>query len=149
MMKPTQPTHPRFYDPRGEEVDGLLTRFFRSEMPEPWPACPRVASESKPPPTVTWRRFFRVPGRLALAAAVAGLVIGYLALASWFPEPQRAVPSGSSPVDHQNQIGFNVTPGTFKDRTPSGQRVRGEVRKTEDPNTFLMQVEQAPAPPKR
>jgi hypothetical protein len=66
-----------------EDLDATLRRFFRSEMPEPWPAVPAVPASAprKPQP----RRGFRFFNRFALAAAVALFLIGYLTLASRFP----------------------------------------------------------------
>jgi hypothetical protein len=70
-----------------ENLDGLLRRFFRSEMPRSWPAAPKVETPAarKLRPSRPW---FRPSSRLALAAAVALLLIGYLALAGKFPTDQ-------------------------------------------------------------
>jgi hypothetical protein len=64
---------------QGDEVDDLLRAFFRSEMPDPWPAW----SPSKPPaslptpaPRPRLRPLFR--SRFTLAASVAILLIGQL-----------------------------------------------------------------------
>jgi hypothetical protein len=69
---------------RPDDFDELLTRFFRAEMPDPWPAAPRVppAQSRRQAPARPW---FRHSSRLALAAAVALFLIGYLTLAAKFP----------------------------------------------------------------
>jgi hypothetical protein len=98
------PVFPRFAAPPPDEVDGLLRRFFRAQMPSPWPKAP-VASEYKttsPSRRLAVVRFFRPTIRLAVAAAVALLVIGYLALQSWFPDPRALNPA---PADNQHPMG--------------------------------------------
>jgi hypothetical protein len=69
---------------RPDDFDELLTRFFRSEMPDPWPAVPE-APPAEPRRQAPARPWFRHSSRLALAAAVALFLIGYLTLASRFP----------------------------------------------------------------
>src|SRR5256885_2034348 len=64
------------------EVERRLRDFFQDEMPHPWPAAPRT--ESAP----AARRGSGL--RLALAASVALVLAGYLALAGFFP---RTVPT--------------------------------------------------------
>ena len=97
------PINLRFTSPP-DEVDGLLRRFYRSQLPDPWPAPPQVPLEqpmTPQPPRLAVARFFR-PGRVAVAAAVVLLVIGYLALQSWFPDPKPRI----APADlHGGQIG--------------------------------------------
>lgn len=71
LNPPAQPGEAR---PPEEDLDGLLRKFFRAEMPRPWPPfeSPRRAA----PP----RRFALLRSRLALAASVALLVTGALSL---------------------------------------------------------------------
>ena len=75
---------PAPHDEARPEVDELLHDYFQAEMPKSWPAfkAPRPArtkqSES------LWSRY---SGRLALAACVALLLGGYLALSGYFPTP--------------------------------------------------------------
>jgi hypothetical protein len=92
MMKPTRPSvNFRLSATRTEEVEELLRRFYRAEVPHAWPAPPAVTPmlrEAKQPRRLAIGRFFRVPTRLAIAASVALLVIGYITLQTWFPEPQ-------------------------------------------------------------
>lgn len=64
----------------GDHVDGVLTRFFRSEMPHPWPECEASAQARR---TLPGR--FRTVGRLALAASVVLFFLGYFYLAGFFP----------------------------------------------------------------
>ena len=93
LTRDALPRHP-------DDLDGLLRTFFRSEMPDPWPAAPRVRPalrpEARPAPRRPW---FRQPGRLALAAAVSCFLIGYLALSSAFPSsgPGAVVAPGGRP----------------------------------------------------
>jgi hypothetical protein len=75
------------------DLDNQLRRFFRSEMPDPWPAVPEVlpAPSSRQAQARPW---FRHSSRLALAAAVGLFLIGYLALANRFPagnEPRHSI----------------------------------------------------------
>jgi hypothetical protein len=117
-------------------------------MPEPWPACPRPASENKtilPPRRFAAGRFFRVPTRFAVAAAVALLVIGYLGLQNWFPDPRPVSPS---PLDGKGEIGHVpklLHPGRSIERTKSGRPAALEVQKTEDPNKWKLNVFELPA----
>lgn len=87
---PASPAQP------ADDLDGLLRGFFRSEMPDPWPAPPvlPLPLERGTKPAVS-RRWFRHGGRFALAAGVSFFLLGYLALTSAFPRhtPSRpAVP---------------------------------------------------------
>src|SRR5262245_26600066 len=72
-----------------ENLDSLLRRFFRYEMPRPWPVAPKVQAPTarKLQPSRPW---FRHSSRLALAAAVALFLIGYLLLARKFPADKMA-----------------------------------------------------------
>jgi hypothetical protein len=68
-------------------VDGLLSDYFRAQMPDPWPPC--QASQAKLPRRVSrWLTFTR----FAVAASVGLLLAGYLALAGMFPrEPASKI----------------------------------------------------------
>jgi hypothetical protein len=73
-----------------DEVDALLRRFFRAQMPSPWPtfqppAEPRVLS-----PVVRPDRWGQVRSRFALAAAIALLVLGSFVLSGLSPSPRAA-----------------------------------------------------------
>ncbi len=60
----------------GDDLDGLLGEFFRSEMPHPWPDTPETDEQpailSLPLTPRRSRSLFR--SRLALAASVAFLL---------------------------------------------------------------------------
>jgi hypothetical protein len=79
----------------GDELDGLLSAFFRSEMPDPWPAA-HVPEEAEPA-TIPLRSLDRKPlrrSRLALAASVALFVA-----LPWLQSgpPDDSTPPGASP----------------------------------------------------
>jgi hypothetical protein len=77
----TSPT----FGPSGDELDGMLRSFFRAEVPDPWPTMkfPEPVLKLHKPRRSTW---LRIGPRLAIAASVAFLLIGYLALGSIFPK---------------------------------------------------------------
>src|SRR5207253_1810238 len=85
------PVPPRSSDRGPDDVDRLLRAYFRKELPARWPPFAEPSRDPRPsvPPGVNSGRLRdparRVPGRLALAAAVVLCVCGYLALASNFP----------------------------------------------------------------
>jgi len=64
------------------EMDDLLHDYFKAEMPHPWPTfkAPKPLRHQRP----TSNSF----GRLALAACIALLIAGYLALSGYFPHTQ-------------------------------------------------------------
>jgi len=74
------------------EMDEMLHAYFQAEMPSPWPSfkAPRDARAKRP--VSFWSRH---GSRLALAACVALLVAGYLALGGFFPRFQT--PTGVQP----------------------------------------------------
>ncbi|HEX5269849.1 MAG TPA: hypothetical protein VFW33_05145 [Gemmataceae bacterium] len=83
----------------GDDVDEVLSAFFRSEMPRPWP--PLKLSDGPPvrpapPPARPW---FRSP-RFALAASVA-LLIGGSAVLSAVLTPPAPVPALSGDTKAQ------------------------------------------------
>src|SRR5438046_2941308 len=78
----------------GDDLDGLLSAFFRSEIPSPWPGSP--LPEETPVilrPAPARKSFFR--SRLALAASVALLISGSWLLSDSFKD---APTSGKSDV---------------------------------------------------
>lgn len=82
------PSKPRWSD---DHMDDLLRGFFRSEMPDPWPAmaAPEPATLMLPPsqPAIPARqRWFRIGARVALAASIGFILVAYLALARNFPQ---------------------------------------------------------------
>jgi hypothetical protein len=66
-------------DEARSDMDELLHDYFQAEMPNPWPTfkAPRTKTVAS-----SWSR---VSGRLALAACVGLLVLGYLTLGGFFP----------------------------------------------------------------
>jgi hypothetical protein len=68
-----------------DELDGVLRAFYQAELPSPWPSleAPAMRNDILPmrPPV---RRFPMLRSRLALAACVAFLVAGPLALSTYF-----------------------------------------------------------------
>jgi hypothetical protein len=59
-----------------EELDTLLTGFFRSEMPDPWPVLKAPAEAPFRPAAPVASRWTSVRSRVALAASVALLLVG-------------------------------------------------------------------------
>jgi hypothetical protein len=102
-----------------EDVDGLLRAFFRSEMPEPWPAMP-VPEETPavlPLPMPARKSLFR--SRLALVASVAFLLVGPWLLSGSFKEltidRSRAGSGAASKNVHLGDPSFELQPdGTIK-----------------------------------
>jgi hypothetical protein len=131
---------------RTGEVDELLRRFYRAEMPDPWPAAPAVAtvspSQERQPRRLTFGRFFRAPTRLALAAAVALLVIGYLALQTWFPEPGPMSPFST---DTKDPFANTVKPHHPRDRAVNNVQPPGpSIQKPQGQNPPLLPYENLP-----
>ena len=81
-------TSPAF-GPSSDELDGMLRSFFRAEVPDPWPTMkfPEAVVKLHKPRRSTW---LRIGPRLAVAASVAFLLLGYLALGSMFPKHQQS-----------------------------------------------------------
>jgi hypothetical protein len=101
--------------PSADDPELLLAEFFRSELPDPWPACPRPLSTPGVLPLrrkLTWGRLLlRAGRRIAAAAVVAGMVVGYVAMQGWFVDPQQPFPSlmDNRP---EREMGFNkLVPG--------------------------------------
>ena len=79
-----------------EDLDGLLSAFFRGEVPSPWPALKAPVSPAASPTAG-----ILPASRLALAASVAALLLG-----GWFvgtrlpspPGPAGSLETGSATV---------------------------------------------------
>jgi hypothetical protein len=90
-----------------DDLDHLLSAFFRAEVPSPWPrlkaplATPAVRPSESP----------LAASRLVLAASVAALLAGGWTLSAWLPDPPTA--DGAS--------------------HPGGATVPKELRRTPDP----------------
>ena len=69
---------------RPGEIDGLLRRFFRAEMPAPWPAAPAIRVPVSVPVTRPSRSLLR--SRFALAASLLLLLIGHVSLSGRFAD---------------------------------------------------------------
>jgi hypothetical protein len=93
LLRP--PVNPEGARP-GDELDGLLSAYFRAEMPNPWPAVavPETSEGSKAPVVLdlpaepapqepSWSLF---RSRLALAASVALLIAGSFFLGGRFTD---------------------------------------------------------------
>ena len=89
---------------KNDGIDGLLSNYFQAQMPDPWPACPATESINGVPRRPSrWLNF----SRFAVAASVGLLLVGYLALAGFFPrEPARKLNH-----DPSRNIGRNPVPG--------------------------------------
>jgi len=78
----------------GGHVDSVLTRFFRAEMPHPWPECEASAQAIRTPPSCRSRAM----SRFALAASIVLFFLGYFTLSGYFPRDHYSVPvDGSAP----------------------------------------------------
>jgi hypothetical protein len=89
---------------KNERIDGLLSKYFQTEMPDPWPSFQAPeASSVLPMGRSRWLTYRRI----AVAACLAALLAGYLALAGYFP---RETP-GSLGGDPSRNIGRNPGPG--------------------------------------
>ncbi len=84
----------------GDDLDGLLRKFFKSQLPQPWPAPQARVSVTSSKRYAVGRSLVR--GRWALAASVALLFLG-----SWLL-PNRLTP------DAQSENGISAPP--FADR---------------------------------
>jgi hypothetical protein len=91
----------------GDDLDEVLSAFFRSEMPSPWPQLqlPEQASPARPPvrlarpaPAPSSRPWLRSP-RFALAASVALLIGGYALMPAALPPPS---PPDNPSLDRAN-----------------------------------------------
>ncbi len=100
-------TNSRRLTPSGDEVDRLVTAYFRAEMPAKWPAAPRPWAEparSANPPA----RDPATRSRWALAASVA-LLIGsclYLSGQATDGQPRPDVNfDGTADAKHAKDVG--------------------------------------------
>lgn len=84
-----------------DRTDRMLQRYFKSQVPQPWPGFSYPEASPIPLETAVPRRRARSGwGRLALAASVALVFLGYLSLARFFPAsdpvPSARTPHGAS-----------------------------------------------------
>lgn len=88
----------------GDDLDGLLRAFLRSQMPYPWPSPRLLAATSSPRRPANGRSLMR--SRWALAASITLLLCGSWLLPSRFPSDAKMEPGtngaiiGSDDVRH-------------------------------------------------
>jgi hypothetical protein len=121
--------------PSGDELEGMLRSFFRAEVPDPWPTmkAPEAVVKFQKPRRSTW---LRIGPRLAIAASVGLLLVGYLALGSIFPkhQPNDGLNNGST-------IGKNNPPRRV--HTPGGREAFMWEEKTPgDRPTIIIQLQE-------
>ncbi len=125
------------------DIDVLLRDYFRSEMPDPWPAAPvpRERGRRVVPlvrPARPWQRARRY---MALAAALALFVLGYLGLARVFPDSLPGLQL------HGEQMGQTVPTPDFRDDVPpagqqgNSQSAAPKVYQKELNQTTFMRIE--------
>jgi len=109
--------------PSEDELDGLLRAFYKAELPNPWPSFEAPADRNLILPLRPFgKRFPMWRTRLALAACVAFLVAGPIALSAYFGGPQTdsvAKPNATAPFDDakaQRELPWNPV---LKDNTTS------------------------------
>ena len=88
----------------GDEVDSVLSRFFRAELPHPWPECVASAQAREAPMPCRASSPWRETGRFALAASIVLFVLGYVTLAGFFPKPQSTPTQNSGPHMGNNPL---------------------------------------------
>jgi hypothetical protein len=71
------------------DVDRLLSEFYQAEMPDPWPRVKRPVVVPFRRPVAKYSRTFR---RLAIAATLVLALLGYWAVAGFFPREGRSGP---------------------------------------------------------
>lgn len=126
------------------EIDDLLRDHFRGAMPQPWPRFqPPMAH--RPAKVVPFWGGSRM--RLALAASIALLLSGYLAVAGLFPRATDAtgpaLENQSGPIGNRPGVRpVQVIPGPARDvTTPGGQGAKMlEETTNEDRPTIIINV---------
>jgi len=109
------------FGPSSDELDGMLRSFFRAEVPDPWPTMkfPEPVVKLHRPRRSAW---LRIGPRLAIAASVAFLLLGYLALGSIFPKHQTAAGLNNG----ERNIAKDNRPVRHRFRTPQGDVITEE-----------------------
>lgn len=125
------------------DIDGVLQQFFHAEMPQPWPSAPVVEKKHF---LIAGTGIFqgqlwkRLKQNLTIAASVALLITGYLAISAKFPAR-----SGVTELNNDEIAPVKVAPNIASDLgkvsnryvvpTPAGNRV--EVQEQETPDNGL------------
>jgi hypothetical protein len=102
--------------PTDGELDGLLQKFFRAQMPEPWPAW--QLPEQSPPSGqrfATGGRTLRI-GRAVLAASLLLLLLGQLALTRLAPDVRPG--QAADPADSRELEATHSPMGSPQGRPP-------------------------------
>jgi hypothetical protein len=95
-----------------DELDGLLRAFFQAELPHPWPSPEQPALRNAILPMRSpVRRFPMLRSRLALAASVALLVAGPLALSAYFTGGNNGGPDNSGRNGSNTATATHQAPG--------------------------------------
>ena len=100
-------TNTRDSNPPGDDVDRLVTAYFRSEMPAKWPAAPRPWAEPARPSNGTTADP-ATRSRWALAASVALLIGSCWYLSNKATDGQRRPAvnlDGTADVKHAKDAG--------------------------------------------
>src|SRR5262249_25292434 len=92
----------------GDDVDRLLSDFFRAELPSPWPGAPVSDEQLLPLSARPIRRWSGLRSRLALAASVALLLVGGWFLSGKFEDASRP---GSFNFGHPSADPIDARPG--------------------------------------
>jgi len=93
-----------FKSGNGDDVDSALTRFFRAEMPHPWPECTASAQAGEAPMPYRTDSQWQKTGRVILAASVVLFFLGYITLANFFPRPQSTPTNNGGPNIANNPL---------------------------------------------
>lgn len=92
------------------DIDDLLTAYFKSQLPNPWPAWqapPALnALNGTPRRRASWLSYTR----LAVAASIGAMLAAYLALAGFFPREA----SGRLQQDPTRHIGHKAGVSTVQ-----------------------------------
>jgi hypothetical protein len=124
----------------GDDLDDLLTAFFRSERPSPWPAAPEpeeadvIARPASLPRRSPWN------SRFALAASVALMLAGGWMLSGSFKQlgPEGPAPSLSDgTADRDDGKAFKKVKSSMSlEQQPSGEiGIRIDLHLPDDKDT--------------
>jgi hypothetical protein len=102
-----------------DAVDAVLTDYFRSQLPKPWPAAPALATPAAPARRDPSRR-----ARYSLAASVAVLAGACWLLAPATPRPGVTVQPGAGP---------DVLPGATARTPKDADKAKAKAAATTDP----------------